>query len=139
MTQRKNRQSTQAKSKCERRRANKHIFGANRKHLSGIAIGYGQKITVKVHGGLWSAGRTRSECQQGNVISPSNDGIVLCRLIEREPIEFRIMIGSTVKANHLFQPTAAFGTGDQFIHHPGIAKRQAYLGHIHNLPQFNGT
>ena len=49
------------------------------------------------------------------------------------------MIGSTIKTDYFVEQVAVFGAGNQFIHHPGIAKCQAYLSLVHDLGQFTSA
>ena len=82
MAQGENRQSTQAKGKRQRRRADEHVPGRHRQHFPGVAVRYGQQVTVKMHGCFRRAGSTRSKGQQGYVIPARIDRVKLDWLVE---------------------------------------------------------
>ena len=65
--------------------------------------------------------------------------IELDRLGQRGAVQFGIVIGGAVKADHLGQELAGLGAGGHLVHHPGVAQGELHLGLVDDLPQLLGA
>ena len=61
------------------------------------------------------------------------------RLAEREAVELGIVIGGAVEPDHLLEEPAVLGAGDELVHQPGVAQREADLRLVDDLGELAGA
>ncbi|MNL80268.1 hypothetical protein D3C87_2070720 [compost metagenome] len=71
---------------------------------------------MEMHCRLGHAGRTGGEAKQRHVVSAGLYRLELHRLVQSRTIEFSIVIGCAVEADHLSKSVAFLGGGNQLIH-----------------------
>ena len=133
------RKSAEPEGEGDRRRTDEHVVGLNLEHLPRIDVGDDENVAMKVHRRLRRAGCSGGEAEQGDVVAARRHGGQGHRLIEREAVEFGVVIGGAVEADDAFEKAARLGAGDQFIEDPGVAQRKADLGLVDDLRQFSGA
>jgi hypothetical protein len=90
---------------------------------------------MEVHGGLRPARGSAGEPEQGDIVAAGADSLVANRLVQRRAVEFGVVVGGAVEAQHLGQQAALLCTGHQLVHQPGVAQRQGHLRELDDRGQ----
>ena len=94
---------------------------------------------MEMHGGFGHARGARGEAEQRDVVAPCPDGLESHRLVERDAIEFGVVIGGAVEPDDQLQEFAVLGASDQFLRDARVAERERDLRLVDDLRQFAGA
>ena len=117
----------------------KTSFWRDVQHFARIAIGDDQQIAVEMHGRLRLAGRAGGEAEQRDIVAAGLHRVELHRLVERDAVEFGVVVGGAVETDDLLEELAGLGAGDQFVGDAAVAERQRDLGLVDDLAEFAGA
>jgi hypothetical protein len=74
-----------------------------------------------------------------DVVAAGLHGVEPHRLVQRDAIEFGVVVRGAVEIHHLPEKPAGLGAGHQFIGDAAVGQRQRDLGLVDDLRQFTGT
>ena len=88
---------------------------------------------MEMHRRLGRARRARGEAEQRDIVAPGPDRLEAHRLVERDAIEFGVVIGGAVETDDALQEAAVLGAGDEFVENARVAERERNLGLVDDL------
>ena len=94
---------------------------------------------MEMHRGLRLAGCAGGEAEQRDVVAAGRHGLEFHRLVERDAVQFGIVVRRAVERDDLLQELAVLGAGDQLVGDARVGQRQCDLGLVDDLRQFAGA
>ena len=94
---------------------------------------------MEVHRRLRLAGRSGGEAQQRDVVSPGANRFVANRLVQRDAVQFGVVVGRSIEADHLREEGTVFRARHHLVHQPRVAQRNRDFGLVDDLAQLAGA
>ena len=94
---------------------------------------------MEMHRRLGRARRARGEAEQRDVVAPGRYGLETHGLVERDAIEFGVVVGGAVEADDALQEAAVLGASDEVVEDARVAEGKRDLGLVDYFCQFAGA
>ncbi len=92
-----------------------------------------------VHGGLGLAGGAGGEAEQRHVVGGGRHRRERCRLVQRQAVEFGVVVGAAVEGDHPLQEVAVRRTLLQFVEQAAVAQGERHFGLVDDPGELSGA